>query len=407
MTELKIVYLALDEINPYDRNPRNNIAGVEKVAMSIKEFGFKQPIVVDKDKNILAGHTRYLAAKKLEIEKVPVIIADDLSEVQGKSFRITDNRVAEETTWNNEFLTLEFEDLKALEFDLSLTGFNDEEIANLFVEELPPGSGEEDSVPEIAEEAISKRGDIWILGNHRLMCGDSLAITDIEKLLNNKKIDMVFTDPPYGINEPTERTIKNSVKNRIGKSKDFDAIIGDNSIETAIEVFSIADSLSDIVIYWGGNYFCHKLPDSPCWLVWDKRVEENQRDNNSDCELAYIKHPQKKSVRIFRHLWKGLMKDSERQESRVHPTQKPIALSEWCFNEYFKESKNILDFFGGSGSTLIACEKTSRNCFMMELSEKYCDVIIKRWQDYSGKKAIHEEFKKSFDEMKNKITPIT
>lgn len=197
--EMEIVYLPLIDILPYARNPRDNLQAVDKVAASIKEFGWKQPIVVDADNTIIAGHTRYLAAQKLGYEKAPVHIARDLSPTQIKAYRLADNRVAQESTWNDDLLSLEFEDLKEADFDLSLTGFNDEEIANLFPEELPPGCGEEDSIPEISEEAISKRGDIWILGKHRLMCGDSTSITDIEKLISGNKIDILFTDPPYNV----------------------------------------------------------------------------------------------------------------------------------------------------------------------------------------------------------------
>lgn len=228
-------------------------------------------------------------------------------------------------------------------------------------------------------------GKLILKSQHRLMCGDATNISDVDTLLEGQKIDMVFTDPPYGINEETDRDF--SSRTRKCKGNTFSKIIGDDSIDTALGAYSILDTLSKIICYWGGNYYAHKLPATAAWVVWDKRIEENQRDMNSDCELAYVKHPSKKSVRIFRHLWKGMIKGSEHGQGRVHPTQKPVQLAKWCIDELDKDAKNILDVFGGSGSTLIACEQTKRTCYMMELDPKYCDVIIKRWENLTKKKA--------------------
>ena len=273
-------------------------------------------------------------------------------------------------------------ELDELSIDLDLLGFKDDFLQTL-IAPIHQAHGDEDAVPETPKEAKTKLGDIYKLGNHRLMCGDSTMIDNVEKLMDGSKADMVFTDPPYGIDEETDRAFASPT--RKAKGNTFSKIIGDTSIDTALAAYSISDSRAPIICYWGGNYYAHKLQPSPCYIVWDKRVEENQRDMNSDCELAYVKHPTKKSVRIFRHLWKGMIKDSEQGKGRVHPTQKPIALAEWCFEELSKDSKNILDLFGGSGSTLIACEKTNRKCFMMELDPQYIDVIIKRFIKYSGK----------------------
>jgi DNA modification methylase len=206
-----------------------------------------------------------------------------------------------------------------------------------------------------------------------------------------EKVDMVFTDPPYGIDEETDRVehVKTFKKQGIAKKGSYSKIVGDTSIDTAVEVFSLIDGLNvPIVVYWGGNYYAHELPNSPCWVVWDKRVEDGQRDLNSDCELAWVKHPHKASVRIFRHLWKVMIKGSEHGQGRVHPTQKPIALAEWAFAELDPKGKSVLDLFLGSGSTLIACEKTNRKCYGMEIDPHYCDVIIKRWEDFTGNKAV-------------------
>ena len=231
------------------------------------------------------------------------------------------------------------------------------------------------------------------------MCGDSTMFDQVEKLMNGEKADMVFTDPPYGIEEETDRDFAS--RTRACKGNKFDKIIGDTSIQSAIDCYNLCESLNiPVMVFWGANYYCHSLPQSANWLVWDKRVDDKQRDMNSDCELAYVKS-KAKSVRIFRHLWKGMIKDSENGQGRVHPTQKPIALAEWCFNEYSPKSKYIIDLFGGSGSTLIACEKTNRKCYMMEISPNYCDVIIKRWQKFTGKSAILESTKQTFNEVAN------
>lgn len=266
--------------------------------------------------------------------------------------------------------------------DLDLLGIPDLVIPE--VEMLP--QGDPDAVPELPEEPKTKLGDIYQLGRHKLMCADSTSFDNVHQILPDEvQVDIVYTDPPYGIDEETDRAF--AARSRKAKGNTFTKIIGDDSIDTALAAFGIADVKSNTVCYWGGNYYAHKLDPTACWVVWDKRVEENQRDMNSDCELAYVKHPTKKSVRIFRHLWKGMIKGSEHGEGRVHPTQKPVALAEWCFEELAPTSKTVLDLFGGSGSTLIACEKTNRQCFMMELDPRYCDVIVKRWEDLTGKKA--------------------
>jgi DNA modification methylase len=291
--------------------------------------------------------------------------------------------------WDTKLLSDEFKDLQDDSFDLMLTGFTQNEIDELLnPEELTTGLTEGDDCPVLPEVAISKPGDVWLLGKHRLMCGNSTNVYDIDSLLKGAVVNMVFTDPPYGIDENTNRV--HSKRSQVAKAGVYDRIIGDKDTSTAIAVINICLSYNiDTLVFWGANYYAHSLPETGNWLVWDKRVEENQRDYNSDAELAWVQS-KANSVRIFRHLWKGMIKDSEHGEGRVHPTQKPIALAEWCFNEYAPKSKTVMDLFGGSGSTLIACEKTGRQCFMMELSEKYCDVVVKRWEQFTGRKATLE-----------------
>lgn len=382
--------ISLNLIKKYTNNSRTHSdEQIQQVVNSIEEFGFTNPILVDDKNQIIAGHCRYEAAKILGLETVPCIELLHLTDDQKRAYVIADNKLALNAGWDFDILRAEFELLKIGEFDLGLTGFTPDELADIFPLDEVEAFCDEDSCPEVPEEPITQLGDVWLLGEHRLMCGDSTSIDAVDKLMDGVKADMVFTDPPYGINEETDRDFAS--RTRLAKGNKFNKIIGDDSIDTALAAYSICETLSDIICYWGGNYYAHKIPASSCWIVWDKRCEEKQRDMNSDCELAYVKHPNKKSVRIFRHLWKGMIKESEQGQSRIHPTQKPIALAEWCLNELNQKGKTVLDLFGGSGSTLIACEKLKRKCFMMELSPAYCDVIIKRYEIFTGKKAIREE----------------
>ena len=382
---LKIINLKLSELKPYANNARiHDEQQVKQIVNSIKEFGWTNPILIDENNNIIAGHGRIMAAKILKLESVPCIPIKDLTEAQIKALVIADNQLALNANWHEDILKVELEALKDFDFNIDLLGFDDKFLNSLLEPEIVEGLTDEDAVPEMPEEPKTKLGDIYQLGNHRLMCGDSTSIDAVEKLMDGKKADMVFTDPPYGINEETDSNFAS--RTRLAKGNTFSKIIGDDSIQTALDILPLIDSIS-IQVLWGANYYCHSLPQTNNWLVWDKREEEKERDMNSDCELAYVKC-KKSSIRIFRHKWKGMIKASEHGQARIHPTQKPIALAEWCFNEYGNECKSILDLFGGSGSTLIACEKTNRNCYMMELEPHYCDVIVKRWEDFTGKKAV-------------------
>lgn len=233
-------------------------------------------------------------------------------------------------------------------------------------------------------EIIYKDKDII---SHRVMCGDSTKADDVSLLVDNNNIDMVFTDPPYGISHSGKGITANCVSN------DFGEIMGDSDVRVAVDVLNLCldEFNNSTLIFWGANYYCQSIPNGYGWLVWDKEREGN---TFSGAELAFVN----KGVRldVFRHMWHGMVKASEHGQKRVHPTQKPIALAEWCFDNY-GNPKTILDLFGGSGSTLIACEKTNRKCYMMEIDNHYCDVIIKRCQDYTGKKAIHAETGKEYN----------
>jgi DNA modification methylase len=381
--KLKIQYKPIADLIPYARNSRTHSdAQVAQIAASIKEFGWTNPILLDGENGIIAGHGRVMAAHKLGETEVPTIELSHMDENQKRAYIIADNKLALNAGWDNEMLALEVADLKDAGYDLGLTGFSLDELEELNPEVIE-GLTDEDAVPEIPNEPKTKLGDIYQLGNHRLMCGDSTSIDAVEKLVNNAKIDICYTDPPYGINEKGDRSARKTGLAKNHNFKDFK----DDTIDYAVEAYQIVEGVLQVPrqVWWGANYYCHALPQSNNWFVWDKRVENKMADTQSDCELAWVKSKWS-SVRIFRHLWKGFNKASERKQPRVHPTQKPIALAEWSF-DYFKEINTVLDLFGGSGSTLIACEKTNRSCYMMEFEPHYCDVIVKRWEEFTGKQA--------------------
>ena len=392
---LKVEQRSVADLIPYAANSRTHSdAQVAQIAASIKEFGWTNPILIDGDNTIIAGHGRLLAARKLGMDEVPAIVLDHLSKAQQRALVIADNQLALNAGWDIDMLKAEIEDLKLEDFDLELLGFDDKFLDGMLTPEPSEGLTDEDAVPEVPEQPKTVLGDVWVLGNHRLMCGDSTSIDAVEKLMDGAKVDLVHTDPPYGINENCDRDFAS--RTRLAKGNSFKQIKGDDTTETAISAFNLVQALNiPRQVWWGANYYAHAVPETANWFVWDKRVEEKQADANSDCELAWVKSKWS-SVRIFRHLWKGMIKASERGEGRVHPTQKPVALAEWVI-DYYKDVKSVLDLFGGSGFNIMACEKKGIRCFTMEFEPEYCDVIIKRWQDFTGKQAVHAETGETFD----------
>jgi DNA modification methylase len=383
-------------LTPYARNSRTHSdEQVAQIAASIKEWGFTTPVLIDPDGGIIAGHGRVMAAQRLGLEDVPCIIAQGWSDAQKRAYVIADNKLALNAGWDNEMLAVEFGELKDLNFDLSLTGFEMDEIDALFPEDVTEGLTDKDAVPEAPEAPVTVEGDVWALGRHRLMCGDSTSVDAVERLMDGAAIDLVHTDPPYGISEKGDRSARGGIA-KGNKLEDFD----DSSTDAARDAFALCEGLGiKRQVWWGANYYAHALPETANWFVWDKRVEEKQKDTQSDCELAWAKSKWS-SVRIFRHLWKGLIKASEHGQKRVHPTQKPVALVEWVF-DYYRDLNTVLDLFGGSGSTLIAAERQNKQSFVMELTPHYCDVIIKRWQDFTGETATLESTGQTYDELKD------
>ena len=361
---MKIVEKKLDEIKPYENNPRFNDDAVQYVANSIKEFGFKVPIVIDKDNTIVAGHTRYKASLLLGLDKVPCVVADDLNEEQVKAFRLADNKVGEMANW--DYMLLD-EELADLDIDMSEFGFDENDI----IEDEENKEIIEDDIPETPKEPKSKLGDIYILGKHRLMCGDSTSKEDVSKLMNGVKANMVFTDPPYGMNAVSKSGVL-SEKYKTDIMNDDDNTVAINSFNLCKNYFKDAKQ-----VWWGANYYTECLPSAECWIVWDKN---NGGSDQTDCELAWTN---------FRSVVRQFTMASEKI-NRVHPTQKPLNLIAQIFKKFDKnnEYSNIVDLFGGSGSTLIACEQLNRKCYMMELDPHYIDVIIQRWENLTGQKAV-------------------
>jgi site-specific DNA-methyltransferase (adenine-specific) len=362
---MKISEIKTSLLIPYSRNAKKHPKDqIEKIAASIKQFGFRQPLVIDKENVVVIGHGRLEAAKVLKLETVPCHYADNLTKDEINALRLADNKL-NESEWDIELVQMELDEIS--EELRPLTGFDSMDITK----------GEDDdfdTTPAVGEPK-AKMGDVYALGEHRLMCGDSTKLEDVEKLMGGEKADMVFTDPPYGISH-SGKGIEGVVQ-----GNDFGEILGDGDVNIAKEAVRILLDMGVPSVIWGANYFPSVFEDGHGWIVWDKQREG---DIWSGAEIAYSNIGVR--VDIFRHQWHGMVKESEHGEKRIHPTQKPIALVNWCI-ERVGNPRIILDVFGGSGSTLVACEQTGRKCRMMELDPKYVDVIITRWEKLTGKKA--------------------
>ena len=383
---MQITYKAIDSLIPYVKNSRTHSdSQVAQIAVSIKEFGFTNPVLLDENGGIVAGHGRVMAARKLKLDEVPTITLGWLTDTQRRAYVIADNTLALNAGWDDEMLRLEFESLEELGFDLGLTGFSEDEISALLPVELTEGLTDEDEVPEVPAEPVTKLGDVWILGNHRLMCGDSASIDAIDKLIDGEAINAIVTDPPYGIGIDGQKESKNKNPKHNRKAHAF---MGWDNERPDEGIFSYIISENVPAVIWGGNYFADILPPSRGWLYWSKGQDGLSM---SDGELAWTTETTPlRAITVNRAVLKG----------SVHPTQKPLQIVEFSF-DYIKAGPVVLDLFGGSGSTMIACEKTNRKARLMELAPQYCDVIIKRWQDFTGKQATHEETGKTFSEINN------
>lgn len=358
----KVQEVTLSELRPYEKNAKIHGTGqIEKLKASIEEFGFLTPCLIDEEYNLIAGHGRVMAAKELGMETVPCVFVEGLTEAQRRAYILADNRLGELGEWDMELVMSELEELKDMDFDIELTGF-----------EMPDDEPEiiEDEIPDKPQEPRSKVGDLWKLGGHRLICGDSTDPDVIDRLMDGQKADLIYTDPPYGMN-----AVSNSGK--LQEHYDGD-ILGDDDNTVAVAAFNMAQSYFKDTkqIWWGANYYAECLPSSECWIVWDKA---NGASDQTDCELAFTN---------LRSVVRQFTMASEKT-NRVHPTQKPVKLFAQILQKFDKDNSkiNIVDIFGGSGSTLIGCEQLGRRCFMCELDPKFVDVIIQRWENLTGQKA--------------------
>ena len=392
MNKIEIRYKKVEDLIPYVNNSRTHSDDqVAQIASSMKEFGWTNPILLDGENGIIAGHGRLMAARKLNQTEVPTIELAGLTDIQKKAYIIADNKLALNAGWNDEILKLEIAELKNAGFDLGLTGFNVDELK--VFDPVIEGLVDEDQVPDVPEEPKTKLGDIYKLGNHRLMCGDSTSVDAIDKLMNGDKADVVFTDPPYGMfldADFSKMGGNGSMTNKSGNK--YDKVIGDNNDFTPALINTVFASFGYCkeIFLWGADYYAELLPNKNegSWVVWDKRLDESaDKMYGSTFELCWSKARHKRMM--ARVKWAGIFGMSkEHDKKRVHPTQKPVELVAWFF-DYFslKDKKNVVDLYGGSGSTLIASEKVGKHSYVMELDPKYCDVIVKRWEDFTGQKA--------------------
>ena len=394
---MKIQNVATDKLIPYHNNPRKDQA-IDKLASSIKEYGFQQPIVVDKDMIVIVGHTRLQGAKKLCLKKVPIVVAD-LSEAKAKAYRIADNRLNEDSNWDMDLLSSEINELLEQDYNLDELGFDDLEIEK-FLNNEGDGLTEDDEIPEVPEKPKSKVGDIYQLGQHKLICGDSTSEEVLSKLFKESKADMVFTDPPYNVaygkftgnskngyrfkhrhiqnddmsDEQFVEFLKSFIKNSYNYVKDgspFYIFYGERNAIQFLTAFKNSGLYHSCNIIWKkhslvlGRSDYHYIHE-PIFYGWKEKTSHKFYGDRKGTSVWEFDRPTK---------------------SELHPTMKPVELILKALKNSSKSEDIIYEPFGGSGSTMIACEKLNRACYSVELDPKYADVIVKRWENYTGLKA--------------------
>ena len=403
----KIETRLVADLIPYAANSRTHSdAQIAQIAASIKEFGWTNPILVAGDDTIIAGHGRLLAARKLALVEVPVIVLDHLSKSQQRALVIADNQLALNAGWNMDMLKAEIEDLQLDDFDLSILGFDDKFLDGLLEPEPTAGLTDEDAVPEVPETPKTVLGDVWVLGNHRLMCGDSTSIDALEKLTEGNLVDMWLTDPPYNVAYEGGTKEKLTIQNDSMGDGDFrqflrDAYVAADAVMKAGAVFYIWHADSE------GYNFRGAAKDAG-WqvrqcLVWKKSsLVMGRQDYHWQHEPCLYGWKEGAA-----HLWATdrkqttILEFNKPSRNGEHPTMKPVELFEYQMLNNTKGADLVLDSFGGSGTTIIAAEKHGRYGRLMELDPKYCDVIVNRWQDFTGKQAVHAETGKPFAEVQN------
>jgi DNA modification methylase len=424
---MNITLRKLADIRPYENNPRANDSAVDAVAASIREFGFRQPIVVDTDGVIIVGHTRWKAARKLGMDRVPVHIATDLTPAQRKAYRIADNQTAQIADWDFELLPVELAELESMDFDLGLLGFAEDELAKLLNRELASGLCDPDDVPDPPDEATTRPGDLWILGNHRLLCGDSSKSADVDALLDGAQIHLVNTDPPYNVKvEPRSNNAiaaglssfsgpkhhqsldlarhpeKSKPTGRKLRPKDrplANDFVSDAAFDRMLHAWfgNIARVLAPgrAFYVWGGYANCGNYPPvlKACELyfsqaiIWVKEhpvlTRKDFMGNHEWCfygwreGAAHVYLGPNNAVDVW-----SVKKINP--QSMVHLTEKPVELAARAMRYSSRSGENVLDLFGGSGSTLIAAQQSGRKAFLMELDALYCDVTVQRWENFTG-----------------------
>jgi len=429
---MEVEHRSIEDVQPYENNPRVNDEAVDAVAASIREFGFRQPIVVDEDGVIICGHTRFKAAQKLGLKKVPVHVARGLSPEQVRAYRLADNATRDLSSWDYEMLPIELEALSDAGYDLGLIGFPEDELAGLMDSgEVKEGLTDPDAVPEPPDEATTQPGDLWILGDHRLLCGDAGKTEDVDRLLDGQSIQLVNTDPPYNVRlEPRSNTAiaagVSSFKPQPYHHQKFDLERGVAHPERALEKmrpkdrqlegdFVSDEEFEKVLRAWFGE-IARVLEPGRCFYIWGGYSNiGNMPRAMKDCSLYFSQaiiwvkgHPVMcRKDFMGNHEWcfYGWREGAGHKffgppnvpdvwevkkispQKMIHLTEKPTELAVRAIQYSSRPGENVLDLFGGSGSTLIACEQTGRRCYMMEIDELYCDVIVQRWEEFTGQKA--------------------
>jgi DNA modification methylase len=428
---MQVKLWSTEQVKPYEHNPRINDAAIDAVAASICEFGFRQPIVVDEDGVIIVGHTRYKAAQKLGLEKVPVHVARGLSPAQVKAYRLSDNKTGELAEWDYDLLPIELSDLQEMDFDLDLIGFSSDELAALLNSGVQEGLTDPDDIPEPPDDAITQPGDLWVLGEHRLLCGDSSKAEDIDRLLDGAEIHLVNTDPPYNVK--VEPRSNNAIAAGLSSFPQYQKLDTGRDLcrhpekakathkkmrakdRPLANDFVTDDAFDELLLAWFGNAARVLLPGrgffiwggysnlanypaalKTCGLyfsqgiVWDKQHPVlGRKDFMGAFEFAFYGWKEGAGHQYFgpnnaTDLWHV---KKVNPQSMIHLTEKPVELAVRAIQYSSRAGENVLDLFGGSGSTLIACEQTGRKAYLMELDPPYCDVIVQRWEEFTGNKA--------------------
>jgi DNA modification methylase len=413
MNNLALEHWPIDRLIEYAHNPRRNDDVVERMCAAIREFGFRIPIVARSDGTVVDGHLRLKAARRLELPTVPVVLVDELSEAQIKAFRLLANRSANWAEWDDELLKLELEELQAAEFPLELTGFDTEDLDRL-LETDGGASAEDDQVPEPPADAITRPGDLWICGEHRVLCGDARAMADVERVLGGELADMCFCDPPYNVNYANSAGDKRRGKSRPilndALGSEFGALLYDacinilmltkgavyicmssSELDTLQKAFREAGGKWSTFIIWAKNTFTLGRSDyqrqyEPILYGWRDGADHYWCGARDQGDVWFIDKPSKNDL---------------------HPTMKPVALVERAIRNSSRSRDIVLDLFGGSGTTMIAAEHAGRRARLIELDPKYVDVIVQRWQENTGNAAMLATTGETFDKTRSQQTAST